>query len=194
MKDFPVVVIGASAGGLAALRVITDALPPSCKAALAVVMHVGPHPNHLPDILNGYGPLPAGFVRDGDSFLPGRIYVAPSDHHVALVPPGRFHLHQGAKIHGTRPAIDPLFMSAASLYWSHTVGVILSGGGKDGAAGLRTIRNHGGVALAQDPVEAAAPEMPAAAFAADDPEVLPIRQIARRVSDFCKAIESDSAS
>jgi CheB methylesterase len=91
----------------------------------------------------------------------------------------------GCIVHNTRPAIDPLFVSVAEIYGRRVAGVVLSGRGEDGAAGLRMIHNRGGLALIQDPVEAIEPEMPAAAFALDDPEVLPIEELSRRVFQFC---------
>jgi two-component system chemotaxis response regulator CheB len=188
--EFPVVAIGASAGGLEAVRTITEALPARCGAAFALTMHVGPHPSHLAEILGWHGRLAAGFARDGETFTPGRIHIAPSDRHMLVRAPGCIELDHGAKMHGTRPAIDPMFASLAALYGRRVVGVILSGGGNDGAAGLRLIRNHGGLALAQDPVEAPAPEMPEAAFAMDDPEMLPVAEIARRVAQFCGAVSA----
>src|SRR5258705_13614420 len=116
MVDFPVIVIGASASGLNAVRTITEALPADCKAAFAVVFHVGHGPNVLPEILNWHGKLPALFGQQGATFESGRIYVAPSDCHMLLMPPGRAHLDRGAPVHRARPTIDPLFVSAAKLY------------------------------------------------------------------------------
>jgi two-component system chemotaxis response regulator CheB len=107
-----------------------------------------------------------------------------------LESPGRIRVVSGSPVHSTRPAVDPLFASAASAFGSRVVGVVLSGRGKDGAIGLRLIRNHGGLALVQDPVEAPVPQMPAAAFAEDSPEVLPIAQLARRVAEFCSGMKS----
>jgi len=102
-----------------------------------------------------------------------------------LVTPGLIHLDAGPRVHNTRPAIDPLFVSAAEIYGRRVVGVVLSGRGQDGAAGLQMIHDRGGLALVQDPVEATEPGMPAAAFALDDPEVLSIEQLSRRVFQFC---------
>lgn len=163
--DFPVVVIGASEGGLAPLRIITENLRRGCGAAVAVVVHVGNQPSHLPEILNWHGHLPAAFAREGETFAPGKIYVAPSDHHLLLDSRGRVQLDRGSLMHNTRPAIDPLFVSAARFYGQRVVGVLLSGRGRDGAAGLRTIADLGGFTIVQDPCEAPAPEMPATGLA-----------------------------
>ena len=185
MQEFPVVLIGASVGALDAVRTITEALPARCHAAFAVVLHVGRYPSRLPDILNWHGKLPADFAQEGVRFEAGRIFVAPPDRHMVLAAPGQFHLSAGAKIHNTRPAIDPLFMSGAELYGRRVVGVVLSGASKDGAEGLRVIDKHGGLALVEDPVEAPAPQMPKAAIAADHPEILRLDALARRVARFC---------
>jgi two-component system, chemotaxis family, protein-glutamate methylesterase/glutaminase len=185
MSDFRVVAIGASAGGLDPVRLITEALPRNCGAAVIVVMHVGSGQSDLPEILNWHGKLPATFGREGEAIEPGRLYVAPPDRHMLVVAPGVIHLDAGPRVHNARPAIDPLFASVAGIYGRRVVGVVLSGRGEDGAAGLLMIHNRGGLALVQDPVEAAEPGMPAAAFARDDPEVLPIEQLSRRVFQFC---------
>jgi two-component system, chemotaxis family, protein-glutamate methylesterase/glutaminase len=95
-------------------------------------------------------------------------------------------LDRGSKVHNTRPAVDPLFTSAAAAFGRRVVGVVLSGRSKDGATGLKKIKDHGGLALVHDPEEAAVPEMPsAAAVAAANAEVLKIDCLARRVAQFC---------
>ena len=190
MSDFRVVAIGAAAGGLDAVRTITESLPRNCGAAVLVVMHVGASPSYLPEILNWHGKLPAEFAHDGEALEPGHLYVAPPDRHMRLVAPGVLHLDSGPKEHNTRPAVDPLFMSVARLYGPRAVGVVLAGRGEDGAAGLQRIHDCGGVALIQDPAEATPSGMPAAACTVDDPEILPIDQLARRISHYCAAENS----
>jgi two-component system chemotaxis response regulator CheB len=185
MDDFPVVAIGASAGGLDAVRRITEALPRQCGAAVVLVVHVGRQRSELPEILNWHGKLPAAFGEEDMLLEPGQIYVAPPDRHMLLLAPGRIHLDDGSLVHHTRPAVDPLFASAAATFGERVVGVVLSGRGSDGAAGLRTIKHHGGLALVEDPARAAAPQMPMAAVAGDAPEVLPLDLLARRVAGFC---------
>jgi two-component system, chemotaxis family, protein-glutamate methylesterase/glutaminase len=185
VQEFPVVLIGASVGALDAVRTITEALPARCKAAFAVVLHVGRYPSRLPDILNWHGKLPAEFAQEGVRLEVGRIFVAPPDRHMVLAAPGQFHLSAGTKVHNTRPAIDPLFISGAELYGRRVVGVVLSGASKDGAEGLRLIDEHGGLALVEDPVDAPSPRMPVAAIAANHPEVMRLDALARRVARFC---------
>ncbi len=186
MVNFPIVLIGAADGGLDPVRRITEPLPRDCGAAVAVVLHSGARPSAVPDTLRWHGKLPVTFGAEGTPLEPGRLYVAPPDRHLLLSQVG-FHLDRGSKVHDNRPAIDPLFVSAAMAFGPRVVGVVLSGLGRDGAHGLRMIRNRGGLAFVQDPVQAAASEMPAAAFAHDDPEVLPVEELSRRVAQFCLA-------
>jgi two-component system chemotaxis response regulator CheB len=188
MSGFPIVAIGASVGGLDAVRVITEALPRTCGAAVLLVMHIGARQSDLPEILSWHGKLPAAFAREGDRLDTGRLYVAPPDRHMMLIAPGVVHLDAGPKVHNTRPAVDPLFMSAAATFGPRVVGVVLSGRGRDGAEGLRTIKQLGGMALAEDPAHAADGAMPAAAIASDDPEILPIDRLAKRVAQFCSGL------
>jgi two-component system, chemotaxis family, protein-glutamate methylesterase/glutaminase len=183
-----IVVIAASAGGLDPLRRIIAALPVPCTAAVFVVVHIGPNPSRLPRLLNGSGRPAASFAQDGGLIEAGHIYVAPPDHHVFLEST-RMRLSQGPKVHYTRPAADPLFISAAEVHGQHVLGIVLSGGDGDGAAGLREITSHGGTALVQDPDEAVAPSMPYSAIKADHPEAcLPVDQIAERVRAFCSRV------
>ncbi len=180
-----VVVIAASAGGLDPLRHIIAALPVPCLAAVFVVMHIGPHPSVLPRLLRSCGGHPALFGCDGALIEAGHIYVAPPDHHMSLET-HRIRLNQGAKVHYTRPAADPLFISAAETHGQRVMGIVLSGGSRDGAAGSRAIEKYGGMVLVQNPREAEVPSMPRAAMMADHPEgCLLVGEIAHRVNAVC---------
>jgi two-component system chemotaxis response regulator CheB len=180
-----IVVIAASAGGLDPLRRLITALPFPCSAAVFVVMHIGPHRSVLPDLLSNNGQYPANFGEDGALIEDGHIYVAPPDHHM-LLGADRIRLDQGPKVHHTRPAADPLFMSAAKTHGRRVMGIVLSGGDGDGAAGLRAVAEHGGTALVQNPDESRSPSMPLAAIMADHPDAcLPVEEIAQRVRAFC---------
>ena len=161
-----VIVVGASLGGLEALRVLAAGLPADLAAAVLVVQHVSPgSPGLIGEILDGCGPLPARLARDGEALEPGRIYVAPPDLHL-LVSPGVVRLADSMRENRARPAVDPLFRSAAVAYRSRTVGVVLTGALDDGAAGLRAVERCGGVALVQDPADALCPDMPRSALLA----------------------------
>jgi two-component system, chemotaxis family, protein-glutamate methylesterase/glutaminase len=158
------VAIGASAGGVDALQALVRGLPPEFPAALLVVLHVpSTGTSVLPQILARSGPLPATFAEDGAVLERGQIYVAPADHHM-LVRHGRIHLTQGPRENGHRPAIDPLFRSAARARGPCCVGVVLSGLLDDGATGLRFVKESGGAAVVQEPGDAQFPSMPRAAL------------------------------
>jgi two-component system chemotaxis response regulator CheB len=179
-----IVVIGASEGGYEPLQRIIDSLPVPCAAAVFVVMHIGPNRSLLPTLLKRPD-IPAAFAHDGEPFKVGYVYVAPPDHHM-LLEDGRIRLDQGPKVNHTRPAADPLFMSAADEHGQDVLGIVLSGGDGDGAFGLRAITEQGGAAFVQLP--AFKSSMPNAALAADSPEALAIEEIERRVAEFCSAL------
>jgi two-component system chemotaxis response regulator CheB len=155
-----VVVIGASAGGIEALRLIAGSLPQTFDAAICVVLHTAPEsPGILPEILARSGPLASVSPTDGQRLQAGRIYVAPPDRHLVLEP-DRMRVTKGPKENRFRPAIDPLFRSAAQVYGPAAIGVILTGNLDDGAAGLWAIKQLGGVAIVQSPGDALYPSMP----------------------------------
>ena len=180
-----VVAIAASAGGVQAVSRIIAALPFPCASSFFVVVHIGKHPGNLPAILNIVSKLPATHGRHGALIEPGHIYVAPRDHHM-LVGAGLIWLNQGPRVHYTRPAADPLFRSVAEAYEGTAVGVVLSGMGADGAAGLRSIKERGGLAIVEDPAEAPYPAMPEAALAAVKPDLcLSIQGIGEYLAALC---------
>jgi two-component system, chemotaxis family, protein-glutamate methylesterase/glutaminase len=180
-----IVVIGASAGGVEAMTRLVRALPPDFAAAVYVVLHVPPTGSALPQILGRAGALAAAHARDGDPIVGGVIFVAPPDLHLLLDPDGA-RLIRGPRENGHRPAIDPLFRSAAHNHGPRVIGVVLSGSLDDGAAGLATIKQAGGMTIVQDPAEAVYPTMPASAISVAHPDhILPVAGIAellRRVT------------
>ena len=181
-----IVVVAASFGGVAALARIVSGLSGPCGATFLVVLHIGALPSLLPDILGQVTTLPVTHAVDGAPIEPGHIYVAPPDRHM-LVEPGRVRLSTGPKVKHTGPAADPLFTSAAEAYGSSVVGIVLTGWDGDGAEGLRAIKEHGGLAIVQDPSKALASEMPAHAIAADHPDLcLSLDEIAAKLREFCK--------
>jgi two-component system, chemotaxis family, protein-glutamate methylesterase/glutaminase len=160
MARHDIVVIGASVGGVEALQVLVGGLPSDFPAAVFIVLHTGAHGHTLlPALLTRAGPLIAAHANHGEPNAHQRIYVAPPDAHL-LVAHGHMQLGDGPKERYTRPAVDPLFRSAAGVYGPRVVGVLLSGNLADGTAGLMAIKQAGGIAIVQDPGEAQFPGMP----------------------------------
>ncbi len=164
MPGCDIIVIGGSTGALEGLRVMAAGLPAGLEASLFVAIHTTPDARgFLDDILSRTGPLPAAYAADGDAIEPGRFYLAPPDRHL-LIARGRVQVRRGPRENGFRPAVNPLFRTAAGVYGARVAGVLLSGARDDGVAGLAAIKREGGVALVQDPSEALAPGMPETAL------------------------------
>ncbi len=180
-----VVVIGASAGGVEALTRLMAALPAELPASLFVVLHLSPTSiSVLPAILARAGSLPASVPSDGERVERGHVYVAPPDRHLLLAAHG-VRVSAGPRENGHRPAIDPLFRSAARTYGPRVVSVILSGTLDDGAAGARVVKERGGAVLVQ--ADALHPDMPDHAAAATDIDaMLPVEELAGRI---CRLVE-----
>ena len=184
---FDVAVVGASAGGVEALLGLVGELPEDFAATLFVVLHVPPTGTSiLPRILSRGGPLEARHAEDGAAIEPGCIYVAPPDCHL-LLDLGAMRVTRGPRENGHRPAIDPLFRTAAHAYGSAVAGVVLSGTMDDGAAGLQAIKEAGGITLVQDPDDALYPAMPRNAMRLTVPDhVLPVRELARKLAELAQ--------
>ena len=159
-----VVVIGGSAGSLEVFIELLGGLPADLPASVFIVQHVGSRsPGMLAEILNRAGPLPVHTATHGTTPQQGHVYVAPPDRHL-LVSPGRMSLSAGPRENHSRPAIDPLFRSAAVGFGSRVIGAVCSGMLDDGTAGLQAIKRCGGLALVQDPEDASYPDMPQSAL------------------------------
>ena len=159
-----IVVIGASAGGMEALQRLASRLPRDLPASLFVVWHLSPGARTiLPSVLTKAGGMPALMPEDGDRIEQGKIYVAPNDHHM-LLEKGYVRVARGPKENRFRPAIDPLFRSAAYVYGTRVIGVVLTGALDDGTAGLWTIKLRGGTCIVQEPAEALIRSMPLSAL------------------------------
>src|SRR5215470_6686177 len=160
MAERNIIVIGCSVGGVEALQRLVSPLPQDFPAAFFVVLHLAPESTSvLPHILERSGRLPAIHPRDGEPVRKGRIYVAPPDKHL-LIEDGKVRVVRGPKENRHRPAIDPLFRSAARWYGPRVIGVVLTGSLDDGTAGLLSIKKRGGIAIVQDPKDAICGEMP----------------------------------
>jgi two-component system, chemotaxis family, protein-glutamate methylesterase/glutaminase len=163
------IVIGGSAGSLDTLRAIARQFPADFSGTLFVAAHVGQSHSTLPEILRKAGSLTSSHPQEEEPIRKGHIFVAPPDRHL-VIEDGKVCLSRGPREHFTRPAIDPLFRSAAKHYGSRVIGVVLSGGGSDGAAGLDAIRRAGGLTVVEDPSEAAFPDMPRSAASISSPQ------------------------
>lgn len=167
MAGHDIVVIGGSAGGVEALKRICEGLPENFPASIFAVIHISPTSRSvMPELLSRAGHIAARHPANEETIARGRIYVAPPDMHM-LLRPGHVILRRGPHENRTRPAIDPLFRSAAVTYRSRVIGVVLSGLLDDGSAGLIAIKACGGICVVQQPDDAMWPEMPRNALAHD---------------------------
>lgn len=159
-----IIVIGTSAGGVEALIELVGGLPPDLPAAVFIVIHLASfQESTLPQILSRSGALPAAFAVHGEIIRHGRIYLAPPDAHLMLQP-DHVRVIRGPKENGHRPAVDPLFRTAARAFESRVVGVILTGALDCGTSGLLSIKARGGLAVVQDPADAFCTDMPRSAL------------------------------
>lgn len=186
------IVMGASAGGLDALKVVLGQLPPDLPAPVLLVQHIGAYSFQLPTILSRCCAIPVRYAGQNEVLAAPVVLVAPPGLHMTVAPGpgpgpaqgyGRVRLLQGPRINYAIPAIDPLLASAAQAYGPAVVGVVLTGYLHDGAAGLQAIKACGGVAIVQDPAEAVAPDMPVSAIEAGQVDhVLPLMAIGRELA------------
>jgi two-component system chemotaxis response regulator CheB len=169
MASRDVIVVGASAGGVEALKEMAGGLPAGLRASVLVVLHMpADATSALPAILKRSGPLPARTARHGEPMESGQIYTAWPDHHL-LVGDDGIELSRGPTERGHRPSIDALFRSAAARGTAVT-GILLSGMLDDGVAGLLAINRRGGHTMVQDPADALFPNLPEEALRAFDPD------------------------
>jgi len=184
---YDLICIGASWGGLHAVGQILADIPRDLTQAIVVAQHRHPDSaeSGLPDLLGLQIARPVRDIDDKLPIEPCNVYVAPPDYHV-LIEPGSFHLSLEERVHFARPSIDVMFETAADAYGDRAIGVILTGANEDGAAGLRRIKESGGVAIVQDPSQAARRAMPDAAIAATVADaVLPLEEIAGFLYGLC---------
>ncbi len=164
MSNRDIVVIGGSSGATAPLKAILGALPADLPAAVFIVLHIPARSlGLLTTVASASSSLPVHPAADGMPIAKGNVYLAVPDHHL-IVSEGRIRLGRGPRENMARPAIDPLFRSAAAVYGPRVIGVLLSGLMNDGVSGLDAIKRCGGLALVQDPAEAVADEMPRSAM------------------------------
>jgi two-component system, chemotaxis family, protein-glutamate methylesterase/glutaminase len=182
-----IIVIGASAGGVEALVQLVREFPANLPASVFVVLHIPAQgPSFLADILTRSGLVKAVQPIDYEPIERGHIYVAPPDHHL-LLEDGLMRIVRGPKENRHRPAIDPLFRSAAVAYGPQVVGVVLTGSLDDGTAGLLAIKQRGGIAVVQDPHDAIYSSMPESALAhVKVDHCLPMAQIGQLLMELVR--------
>jgi two-component system chemotaxis response regulator CheB len=180
MQRKDIIVIGASSGGIDAFKGLFAALPRDLKASVFIVLHVAPYSlGILPEILERAGSMPASNAKDMEQIEPGHIYVAPPDFHLLVEPSGHVRVTRGPRENRFRPAIDPLFRSAAHAFGPRVVGVILTGWLDDGMAGLWAVKERGGTAIVQHPDDSYAPAMPLNAIKhVEVDHILPLKEVA----------------
>jgi two-component system chemotaxis response regulator CheB len=159
-NDHRIIVMGASTGGFEAFKTIIKNLPPDFDVPIFIVWHMSPDIRGiLPQVFNRTNSIYAAHGYNNEPIKSNRIYVAPPDYHM-LIEDGKIRITHGPRENRFRPAIDPLFRSAAYSYGSRVIGVILSGALDDGTAGLWTVKQYGGIAIVQDPIDAEVSSMP----------------------------------
>lgn len=189
MDNQTIIVIGASAGGIEAVTNLLLQLPQDLNAAIFIVIHIAPQSSgKLAEIFNSKCALNVVTARVGDVIKNGNVYVAPPDYHL-IIENNVIHLSHGPKENRSRPAIDPLFRSAAKYYCPRVIGIILTGNLGDGISGLNLIKQCNGIAIVQNPEDAQFPDLPKNTIAAMDVDyILDIKKmggiINQLVNDF----------
>lgn len=179
MSQYELIAIGASWGGMQAISTLLDGIREHSDVVIVIAQHRHPESGRgLREAFQAHTPLRVRDAEDKDALESGNVYVAPPDYHLLVEREGTLALSTEARVNYARPSIDVLFESAADAYGRRCIGIVLTGANEDGAAGLRRIKQLGGVAIVQDPTDAERPEMPAAAIAATNADVvLPLAEI-----------------
>ncbi|MEW6088018.1 MAG: chemotaxis protein CheB [bacterium] len=172
-KKYEAVVIGASAGGLNALQIILSTLSDKFSLPIIIAQHQHPRSKELlVKVLQGIGKIPVKEAIDKEKISPGVIYFAPADYHLMIEEDRSFALSMSEPVNFARPSIDVLFETAAEVYRNRLIGIILTGANSDGSAGLKRIKEYGGLAIVQDPKNAEVDSMPKAAIREAKPDFI----------------------
>lgn len=185
-ETFDLIVVGASAGGVAAVRSLLEAFPESCPAVVLIVLHLPrDRPSQVAELFSQYCALPVAEAEDKAPLTPGSVWVAPPDYHLMVEDRETMSLSLDEPVLFSRPAIDPLFESAAAVFADRVLAILLTGASNDGSEGVAAVRASGGRAWIQRPEEASSPLMPASALAyAGADAVLTLNQISARLRSF----------
>ncbi len=170
-KKYEAVVIGASSGGLHALKKLLPALPKDFPCPILIVQHISPQSeNYLTVILDKISEITVKEADEKEVIRPGIAYVAPPDYHMLVEADRTLSLSVEDKVNYSRPSIDVLFQTAADAYKEHLVGILLTGANADGSEGMAYIKKRGGFSIVQDPAEAESPFMPKSALQHHTPD------------------------
>jgi len=183
------IVIGVSAGGVAALKILLGALPKDFPLPVMIVQHIAPGSgDELPRLLNDLCAVHVTEAQENEEIIPGTVYIASPNYHLLVEPNRTFSFSVDPPVCFARPSIDVLFESAARAYGGSLIGIILTGANFDGSHGLKQIKEKGGLAIVQHPDDAEVDSMPLAALAAVQPDyVLPLAQIAPLLRQLASA-------
>lgn len=179
LSPYRCIVIGVSAGGMDALSMIIPSIPQEFPVPMIIIQHISPYSdNYITRYLDSISQLKIKELDEKEKIVPGVVYTAPPNYHVLIEDDETFSLSVEDRVNYARPSIDVLFESAADVYGSKLIGMILTGANNDGSIGLRRIKEVGGIAIVQDPATAEVDGMPRAAIAATPVDyILPLHQI-----------------
>ncbi len=180
------VVIGVSAGGLEVMKRLLPLIPAGFPLPVIVVQHLHPlQDRFFLEILGRSCALEVREAEEKERAVPGVVYFAPPNYHLLMELDATFSLSVDEKVNYSRPSLDVLFETAAEAFGRGLIGIVLTGAGKDGAVGLRRIKEKGGITIVQDPATAEFPLMPSAAMAESEVDhVMNIEEIARFLSEL----------
>jgi two-component system chemotaxis response regulator CheB len=170
---YEAIVMGASSGGMNALKLLFSALPVDFSIPIIIVQHISPRSdNHWIKLLNNNSKLYLKEADEKENIEQGKVYIAPPNYHLMIESNKTFSLTIDERVNYSRPSIDVLFESAAEAYKNKLIGVILTGSNNDGTKGIKRIKEYGGLIIAQDPETAESSYMPASAIAAIQPDYI----------------------
>lgn len=184
------IVIGAAAGGIAALNKVLASFTPALQATVVIVLHTATgHANGLIAEWNAHCSLPVAYAQGDETLAPGCVFVAPHDQHLEITDSRRLRFSAAPRRNHQRPSADHLFESAAQVYGAHAIGVVLTGADGDGAQGMQAIYACGGIGVVQEPSDAVNPSMPLTTLRTDHPRYcVPLRDIGELLEELAARV------